>query len=63
MSSPVVRLTIRGVLARKFRVLLTAFAIVLGVAFVSGAFMLTDSPFPTRSLPTSPRSKVFEPSR
>jgi putative ABC transport system permease protein len=43
MSSPVVRLTIRGVLARKFRVLLTAFAIVLGVAFVSGAFMLTDS--------------------
>ena len=43
MRSPVVRLTIRGVLARKFRVLLTAFAIVLGVSFVSGAFMLTDS--------------------
>ena len=43
MSSPVLRLTVRGVLARKFRVLLTAFAIVLGVAFVSGAFMLTDS--------------------
>jgi putative ABC transport system permease protein len=43
MSSPVVRLTVRGVLARKFRVLRTVFAIVLGVAFVSGAFMLTDS--------------------
>ena len=43
MASPVVRLTVRGVLARKFRVLLTAFAIILGVAFVSGAFMLTDS--------------------
>lgn len=43
MASPVLRLTVRGVLARKFRVLLTAFAIILGVAFVSGAFMLTDS--------------------
>ena len=43
MSSPVIRLTLRGVLARKFRILLTVFAIVSGVAFVSGAFMLTDS--------------------
>ena len=43
MASPVVRLTLRGVLARKFRVLLTGFAIILGVAFVSGAFILTDS--------------------
>ena len=43
MASPVIRLTLRGVLARKFRVLLTGFAIVLGVAFVSGAFILTDS--------------------
>jgi putative ABC transport system permease protein len=33
----------RGVIARKFRILLTVFAIVSGVAFVSGAFMLTDS--------------------
>lgn len=33
----------RGVVARKFRILLTVFAIVSGVAFVSGAFMLTDS--------------------
>ena len=43
MASPVIRLTLRGVLARKFRVLLTGFAIILGVAFVSGAFILTDS--------------------
>jgi putative ABC transport system permease protein len=34
---------LRGVLARKFRIILTVFAIVSGVAFVSGAFMLTDS--------------------
>jgi len=43
VSSPVLRLTWRGVLARKFRILLTVLAIVSGVAFVSGAFMLTDS--------------------
>ena len=43
MTSPIIRLTLRGVLARKFRVLLTGFAIILGVAFVSGAFILTDS--------------------
>ncbi|MEY2627402.1 MAG: hypothetical protein RJB08_1161, partial [Actinomycetota bacterium] len=43
MASPIIRLTLRGVLARKFRVLLTGFAIILGVAFVSGAFILTDS--------------------
>ena len=43
MSSPVVRLTLRGVLARKFRILLTILAVVSGVAFVSGAFILTDS--------------------
>ena len=43
MPSPVVRLTLRGVLARKFRILLTILAVVSGVAFVSGAFILTDS--------------------
>ncbi len=43
MTSPVVRLTLRGVLARKFRILLTILAVVSGVAFVSGAFILTDS--------------------
>lgn len=42
MSTPVPRLTIRGVLARKFRILLTILAVVSGVAFVSGAFILTD---------------------
>ena len=43
MARPVVRLTFRGVLARKFRILLTTLAVVSGVAFVSGAFILTDS--------------------
>ncbi|CAB4769474.1 unannotated protein [freshwater metagenome] len=43
MASPVIRLTLRGVLARKFRILLTILAVVSGVAFVSGAFILTDS--------------------
>ena len=43
MVSPVVRLTARGVVARKFRILLTTLAVVSGVAFVSGAFVLTDS--------------------
>lgn len=42
MATPVPRLTIRGVLARKFRILLTVLAVVSGVAFVSGAFILTD---------------------
>ncbi|MFM7126240.1 MAG: ABC transporter permease [Actinomycetota bacterium] len=43
MSTPLPRLTLRGVLARKFRILLTILAVVSGVAFVSGAFILTDS--------------------
>lgn len=43
MSSPLPRLTLRGVLARKFRILLTILGVVSGVAFVSGAFILTDS--------------------
>ena len=42
MVTPVLRLTLRGVLARKFRILLTVLAVVSGVAFVSGAFVLTD---------------------
>ena len=43
MARPVARLTFRGILARKFRILLTTLAVVSGVAFVSGAFILTDS--------------------
>jgi len=43
MSTPVPRLTLRGVLARKWRIFLTVLAVVSGVAFVSGAFVLTDS--------------------
>lgn len=35
--------TIRGLFARKVRLLLTALAILLGVAFVSGTYVLTDS--------------------
>ena len=34
---------LRGLLGRKLRTVLTAFAIVLGVATVSGTYVLTDS--------------------
>ncbi len=34
---------LKGLLGRKFRAVLTAFAIVLGVAMVSGSFVLTDT--------------------
>ena len=37
------RATVKSLLARKLRLLLSALAIVLGVAFVAGAFVLTDS--------------------
>src|SRR5438128_564732 len=37
------RATIKGLLAHKVRLSLTALAIVLGVAFVAGTFMLTDT--------------------
>ena len=37
------RVALRGILGRKLRTVLTAFAIVLGVAMVSGSYVLTDS--------------------
>lgn len=37
------RATIKGVLARKVRLALTALAVVLGVTFVSGTYVLTDT--------------------
>lgn len=37
------RLSVRGVLAHKLRFLLTTFAVVMGVGFVVGAFVVTDS--------------------
>ena len=37
------RVTLRGLFARKLRLLLSAIAVVLGVAFVAGAFALTDT--------------------
>jgi putative ABC transport system permease protein len=37
------RVTFKSLLSRKFRLLLTSISIVLGVSFVSGAFVLTDS--------------------
>src|SRR3982074_2865610 len=37
------RVTIRGLLGRKLRASLTAIAIVLGVAMVSGTYILTDT--------------------
>jgi putative ABC transport system permease protein len=36
-------LTLRGIAARKLRTGLTAFAIVLGIALVSGTYLLTDT--------------------
>jgi putative ABC transport system permease protein len=39
----VIRFTFKGLAARKLRSILTALAIVLGVAMVSGTFMLTDT--------------------
>ena len=38
-----IRVALRGLLGRKLRTILTAIAIVLGVAMVSGTFVLTDS--------------------
>jgi putative ABC transport system permease protein len=37
------RATLRGLFARKLRLLMSGFAVVLGVAFVSGTFVLTDT--------------------
>src|SRR6478752_6106372 len=37
------RVTWRTLLARKLRLILSAFAIILGVAFVAGSFILTDT--------------------
>ena len=37
------RFALRGILGRKLRTVLTALAVVLGVAMVSGTFVLTDS--------------------
>ena len=35
--------TLKGLLGRKFRAILTALAIVLGVAMVCGTYVLTDT--------------------
>src|SRR4026207_2570811 len=37
------RMSMRGLFARKLRTVLTAFAVVIGVAFVSGTFVFTDT--------------------
>ena len=37
------RATLRGLMAKKFRLVLTSIAIVLGVAFMAGTFVLTDT--------------------
>ena len=37
------RISLRNLLARKLRLAMSAFAIVLGVAFVAGSFVFTDS--------------------
>src|SRR3984885_4087681 len=53
------KVTLRGLLAHKLRLALTALAIVLGVKFISGTFVLTDSLNNTfSSLFTSVYSKI-----
>ena len=37
------KVTIKGLLAHKLRLVLTALAIVLGVTFIAGTFVLTDT--------------------
>src|SRR5215212_10530467 len=37
------RMALRGLLARKLRTALTGFAVVIGVAFVAGTFVFTDT--------------------
>ena len=37
------RVTLRNLLARKLRLAMSGFAIVLGVAFVAGSFIFTDT--------------------
>ena len=37
------RVTLKGLLAKKLRLVLTSIAVVLGVAFMSGTFVLTDT--------------------
>src|SRR5215510_478831 len=37
------RVTFRGLAAKKFRLVLTSLAVVLGVAFMAGTFVLTDT--------------------
>src|SRR4051794_39641166 len=38
-----IKVALKGLLGRKLRAILTAFAIVLGVAMISGSFVLTDT--------------------
>ena len=38
-----IRVALRGLLGRKFRAILTALAVILGVAMISGTFVLTDT--------------------
>src|SRR5437588_1253826 len=42
-SERVLRATVKSLLARKLRLVLTALAIVLGVGFTAGTFVLTDT--------------------
>jgi putative ABC transport system permease protein len=39
----VIRVALRGLLGRKLRAILTALAIILGVAMMSGTYVLTDT--------------------
>ena len=43
VAEPMLRATLKSLLARKLRLMLSGLAVVLGVMFVSGSFVLTDT--------------------
>ncbi len=48
------RATLKSVLSRKLRLILSGLAVILGVMFVSGAFVLTDTSARPASAATGP---------
>ena len=53
---------LKGLAARKVRALLTAFAVVIGVAMVAGTFILTDTTQQSGLALDGPRSRTMLPS-
>ena len=51
------RIVLQGLLAHKLRLALTALAIVLGVTFISGTFVLTDT---LRDISTTLFGRIYQ---